>query len=295
MRPKTVSTWAVTSYSEYVRAFADLVETGSSLPLPGPESLCPRSSSPKDSPTALIFSPHPDDEVIIGGLALRLLRQAGWRVINVAVTQGSNRARQAQRWEELTACCSRIGFELVATAENGLENINPAAAGANGPGWQQAVARIRDILEEHQPRLLFFPHKDDWNVTHIGVHLLVCQALAQASLNSAPWTCETEFWGQMSDPNLLVESSPEELADLVNALSCHVGEVRRNPYHLSLPAWMMENVRRAELVVGQGGASPPMRFGTMYRHGRWQAGEIQPIALGRPLIHAEDPAALFPA
>jgi LmbE family N-acetylglucosaminyl deacetylase len=37
----------------------------------------------------LIFSPHPDDECIIGGLALRLLREAKWNVINVAVTLGS--------------------------------------------------------------------------------------------------------------------------------------------------------------------------------------------------------------
>src|SRR5512139_381309 len=65
---------------------------------------------PPDSPKALIFSPHPDDEVIIGGLALRFRREAQMNVINVAVTQGSNKARQAERWGELTACCDYIGF-----------------------------------------------------------------------------------------------------------------------------------------------------------------------------------------
>ena len=67
-----------------------------------------------DAPRALIFSPHPDDECIIGGLALRLMREAGMRVVNVAVTQGSNKARQAARLEELRAACDYLGFDLVA-------------------------------------------------------------------------------------------------------------------------------------------------------------------------------------
>jgi LmbE family N-acetylglucosaminyl deacetylase len=58
----------------------------------------------------LIFSPHPDDECIIGGLALRLMREAGMRVVNVAVTQGSNKARQAGRLEELRAACDISGL-----------------------------------------------------------------------------------------------------------------------------------------------------------------------------------------
>ena len=54
----------------------------------------------------------------------------------------------------------------------------------------------------------------------------------------------------------MVESSAADVADLMAALSLHVGEVARNPYHLRLPAWMIDNVRRgAELVGGQGGAA----------------------------------------
>ena len=67
---------------------------------------------------------------------------------------------------------------------------------------------------------------------------------------------ETEFWGAMDAPNLMVESSAADVADLVAALSLHVGEVARNAYHLRLPAWMIDNVRRgAELVGGQNGAA----------------------------------------
>jgi len=63
------------------------------------------------------------------------------------------------------------------------------------------------------------------------------------------------------------------VADLVAAISFHVKEVERNPYHLTLPAWMQDNVRRGgELVGGQGGAVPDFTFAVLYRLRRWGKG-----------------------
>ena len=110
-------------YEPFVSTFARLLEEGRSYPLGGfstPQNPAPSAGAPK----VLLFSPHPDDEVIIGGLALRLLRELHWNVINVAVTQGSNKPRQPERWKELAACCRHIGFGLIQTRENGLEGIN---------------------------------------------------------------------------------------------------------------------------------------------------------------------------
>ena len=75
------------------------------------------------APKVLIFAPHPDDEVIIGGLPLRLLRELKMNVVNVAVTLGSRVDRQAERWQELKDCCDYIGFGLVATGKRGLEGL----------------------------------------------------------------------------------------------------------------------------------------------------------------------------
>jgi hypothetical protein len=87
---------------------------------------------------------------------------------------------------------------------------------------------------------------------------------------------ETEFWGAMATPNLMVESSAGDVGDLMSALSFHVGEVKRNPYHLLVPAWMQDNVRRgAELVGGQGGDAPDFTFCTLYRHRIWKDGRLQ--------------------
>jgi hypothetical protein len=91
-------------------------------------------------------------------------------VINVAVTQGSNQARQSERLEELKNACAYIGYGLIQTRPGGLEKITPKTRVEDKETWTQAVRRIRDILSTEQPRIIFFPHEHDWNGTNIGTH-----------------------------------------------------------------------------------------------------------------------------
>ncbi|MDE3066648.1 MAG: PIG-L family deacetylase [Verrucomicrobiota bacterium] len=275
-------------YSPFVSQFARLVTEGRTLPLGGIPPLSRPRSAP-DAPVALIFSPHPDDECIIGGLALRLGREAGWRVVNVAVTLGSNKERQQPRWRELQNACGWLGFDLEGAAPNGLERINPKTRAGDPAHWSGAVKAIAGSLTKHQPRAIFFPHEADWNSTHIGTHFLVMDALKSLPPDFQTALVETEFWGQMPSPNLMVESSGEDLADLLAALSFHVGEVRRNPYHLRLPAWMQDNVRRgAELVGGQGGAAPDFTFATLYRVRTRENGRVTELFSGGKQIGVRD-------
>ena len=241
--------------------------------------------------TALIFSPHPDDECIVGGLALRLLREAGWNVVNVAVTLGRKRERRAQRLRELKNACGFLGFDLIPL---GLEKINPTTRRKNRGRWLTAVGRIKDILEANRPRVIFFPHERDGHSTHVGAHFLVLDALKKMPRGFECFVVETEFWGQMTDPNLLVESGVEDTGDLVAALACHIGEMRRNPYHTRLPAWMLDNVRRAELMAGQGGAAPDFTFGTIYRLRKWSHGRLtNALQSGKFLSCSENAVKLF--
>ena len=264
------------TYHELVESFATTLAGGHAIPLGEFEKL-PTHELAKDAPVALIFSPHPDDEVIIGGLALRMLREMGVRVINVAVTQGSNRERQGPRLEELKNCCDHIGFELLTTkAETGLEKINLTTRENNAEHWKNCVESITSILSEQKPHTIFYPHDADWNSTHIGTYHLVMDALGSLPSDFTCHTFETEFWGAMDDPNCMIESSSKDLGDLLTALSFHVGEVQRNPYHLLTPAWMMDNVRRgAELVGGQGGDAPSFTYATLFKQGIWKNGSHQ--------------------
>ncbi|MHB8520105.1 MAG: PIG-L deacetylase family protein [Limisphaerales bacterium] len=281
-------------YAQLVSEYARLAREAKSYPLGGFPPAA--AAKPKTgAPNALIFSPHPDDECIIGALPLRLLREAGMNVIDVAVTQGSNKARQAERFQELQNACRFIGYGLVPTRPNGLEKINTRTRQGEPAVWKEAVGIIARILSEHQPRVIFFPHEHDWNSAHIGTHFLVMDALRSLGAGFDGFLVETEYWGAMADPNLMVESSAADVADLVTATSFHAGEVRRNPFHILQPAWMQDNVRRgSELVGGQGEAAPDFIFATLYRLRRWGNGAPQKaLERGRQLSCRENPATLF--
>jgi LmbE family N-acetylglucosaminyl deacetylase len=281
-------------YPEFVSSFAKLVVDGRSLPQGGFPPL-PRPALAPDAPKVLFFAPHPDDETIQGGLALRLLREAKWNVINVSVTQGRIPERKAPRLAELKNACNYLGFGLIQLSPDGLDNVARATQTKDPAAWEKMVSLAVAVLREHRPRVIFFPHELDWNGTHIGTHLLVMDALKQMR-DFRCYLVETEFWGQMQTPNLLVEYTAQDVAELIAATSFHVGEVARNPYHLLLPAWMQDNVRRgSELVGGQGKPAAQFLFAQVFRLRRWNGSQVEDCAAGgRFLPSGENAAGLFP-
>src|SRR5437588_12911640 len=101
-------------YHNFVAEFARLVHEGKSLPLGGFEPIPALRTAP-DAPKVLFFAPHPDDECIVGGIALRSMSEAGMKMLNVVVTQVSMIEWQAKRLKELQAACKYSGFELSTT------------------------------------------------------------------------------------------------------------------------------------------------------------------------------------
>lgn len=219
----------------------------------------------------LIFSPHPDDECIVGALPLRLRQEAGWTVTNVAVTLGSKQERRAERWAELQEACALLGFGNVRLAEQGLEEVKPETPEQRPELWAIQVELLAQFLRDQKPQLLLLPHASDGIATHMGVHQLVTEAVAQAGLTAL--LAETEYWATIAQPNWLVETDNLDTARLVQALSRHRGEVERNPYHLRLPAFLADAVRRGgELMTGAGSTPPDYAFATLYRLSAWREG-----------------------
>jgi len=240
-------------YLKFVEGIESGVESAKALSVKG------KTTPLKSEDKVLIFAPHPDDECITGLLPLRLMREAEMQIINVPVTFGSNVERQAGRAAELKDACNYLGWNIL--AREGFQSLE-----------KDDVIRI---LKQEQPKVIFFPHSKDWNSRHIATHHLVIDALAEMPAEFSCTVVEVEFWAAMGDPNLMVEADAQFVADLVAATSLHVEEVERNPYHLLLPAWMQDNVRRGgELVGGQGGAAPEYSFATLYRFRKWQNGEL---------------------
>lgn len=250
----------------YVQSIKDILQSGEKMKVSGQKVL------PDSSSKVLLFSPHPDDECIIGLLPLRMMNELGMKVVNVPVTFGSNEIRRSERARELSAACNYLGWEI----HQEHPDLRPLE-----------ISDVVKILTEHQPAAIFFPHEKDWNSRHISTNQLIFDALKLMPESFSCLVVETEYWGAMSDPNLMVEADVESLASLVAATSLHTEEVRRNPYHLSLPFWMQDNVRRgSELVGGQGETAPTFTFATLYRIRRWQEAGIKPYTNAQTIIPA---------
>lgn len=257
-------------YLDFVKGVQEGVSRARSLSVTGIQAVI------ESDRKVLLFSPHPDDECIDGTLPRRLQQELGYQVIDIPVTFGSREDRQHARAQELSDACAYLGWGIH-REEDTVEAMEV----------NEAVA----VLRRFNPDVICFPHDDDWNSRHISTHHLVVEALRQMPSDFSCTVIETEFWGAMKDPNLMVEADADTVADLVAATSLHIGEVARNPYHLLLPAWMQDNVRRGgELVSGQGGAAPAFSFATLYRLRRWQDNGLHRIHDRGMLIPAGEAA-----
>lgn len=212
-----------------------------------PENLPDPGTLPDNGPRVLLIAPHPDDECITGALALRLRLRSHAQVRALAVTLGSRMDRRDARKAEFEAACSTLGFQ-------------PAIAPSPGSFC------IQNSITSFRPHWILYPHANDAHPTHGAVHHSVVEALRHVDF-SIPHRVETEYWHPHRQPNFLVESPPEEVALLLKALCCHKGEIARNPYHRTLPAWMIDNARRAsERIRPFGSSAPTPRFATCYHY-----------------------------
>ncbi|MCZ2076433.1 MAG: PIG-L family deacetylase [Bryobacteraceae bacterium] len=277
-------------YSDYVDAIFAVQKMGERLPLGGfdPLTAPPAISSDKK---VMGFAPHPDDMEIGGVLPVRL-RRLGMPVLSVAVTLGSNKARRPGRLAELKGASKFLGYELVEVQEGGFERINPAGRSSDPENWKRSVQRIAALISEHRPAVIVVPHPEDFNSTHIGTNLLVMEALTSIGPSFTCQVALTEFWFPLRNPNVMLEVEAPLVADLVGAVSYHVGEVERNPYHLTLVPYMIDNVRRAELVLGIGAAAPPWKMAILMRVEHWNGTRLEPSFEGGRLITASDTKSL---
>ena len=89
--------------------------------------------------------------------------------------------------------------------------------------------------------------------------------------------------------------TPTDVADLVAAITFHVGEVARNPYHVLLPAGCQTTyAAAASLSEDSAAPSPDYDFATLYRLRRWNGSALEPVlAAGRLVPAGDDLAFVF--
>jgi LmbE family N-acetylglucosaminyl deacetylase len=160
-------------------------------------------------PTAVHFSPHPDDEVLGAPGALFALRDAGWRIVNVACSLGRPEQRD-RRLRELEEACRRARFELR------IDDVEPAR-----------------VLEELQPELVVAPSPHDRHPFHEEVARDVLTAVAAAG-PATVWLWS--LWGESALPSLALELTDARLDEIEHALAAHEGELARTDFKRLLRA-----------------------------------------------------------
>ncbi len=268
------------TFDDYVFDLARIIKKAKKIR--APKNLSKSIVVQMEAPVVLLFSPHPDDECITGALPIRLMREKKNRIINIAVTLGSKKNRKKARAKELKDACNCLGFFNEIINKNGLDGVNLETRSKNSKLWYKHVNKIVIVLKKYSPKIILFPHKEDSNKTHIGVHHLIFDSLKKMPPNFSCVLVETEYWSQISEPNLMVELSACDLALLIKATSHHVGEITRNPYHITLPMWMVDNVRRGSELVGRGAQGARVEkflFSTLYKVSKWKNGSLYKIKI----------------
>ena len=240
------------NFDSYVQAFQNLYLEAIAQPEPKFPSL-EATFGFKPARKILIIAPHPDDECLMSGLALRAAAEWGSTVGVLPFSYGSKVERQVERKIELQSALKVLGFLLVDFRKNTLHELT--------------VSELTDAVSSFDADVVILPHSNDGHATHVRCSKLAREVLEvfARSEKRTVHLFESEFWQSMQNPNLLIPLSSETVIQMGRALLCHVGEVERNPYHLTLPAWLMDQVRRGS-EIKKGSAKKNAVFGQLYRH-----------------------------
>jgi LmbE family N-acetylglucosaminyl deacetylase len=206
--------------------------------------------------TLLLVAPHPDDECLMAGFALRAKEEWGTRVIVLPFSYGSKVDRRQERQTELRRAVTVLGFELFDPRQgSSLEELSSGD--------------LTRALADCVPDAVLFPHPGDGHPTHIRCSHLVSDGTglwANASRKRVH-LFESAYWQDLTEPNLMVELTSDHVIRMGSALLEHRGEIERNPYHLSLPAHLIDSRRKGvERVSGMGSRAGSGLFAQLLRH-----------------------------
>lgn len=178
----------------------------------------------------LHVSPHPDDELVGAPATLMALRDAGHEVTNLALALGRP-ADHDRRRAEVTEACRRAGF--------GLRVIDPPIAMSAGDdlaaAQKRATAAIVAVIDgPDPPDLVVGPGPHD---VHHG-HELVGRAIRDAlgSHDDAPPWWLWAIWGDLPMPTMVTLLDDDRVAEVVQALSAHEGEMQRADHRVQVEA-----------------------------------------------------------
>ncbi len=231
------------------------------------------------SGVVLHCAPHPDDEAIGAPATLMALRDAGWRVVNLACGLGGPGQRR-RREAELREACGLAGFELRVP-----EDLDPRAA-------------VPEAIAELGPALVVSPGPHELHPAHVLVAGAVREGLAALG-DGAPRWWMWALWGSLRQPTLATPFGPSRMREVLAVLGAHAGELERNDYRRLVEGRAAMCASLApELLFGFGSeADPGIAYAELLteavpRAGRWVLGAPRWLDAGAALAPPGEAEAL---
>ena len=197
----------------------------------------------------LVVSPHPDDESIGAPVTLHKLQEAGFHVVNFAVSLGRP-ADHARRRAELEEACDRASFGLIVP-----EDFAKISGGDDMDIAQCHIAgSLSEVMTDLDPVVTVSPSVWDNHHGHEVVARGTRDAL-ETSRKGARWMMYG-LWGALPYPNIYTAFGQTELDTAIHNLGAYEGEVTRNDYRQMVTGTaILGSVLGTETIFGFGAAA----------------------------------------
>lgn len=203
--------------------------------------------------SAIVFSPHQDDETLGCGGVIAWKRSLDVPVSVVFLTDGQKSHLftpwlespqdivQIRRQEALSAL-SVLGVKP--TEVHFLDHMDGALAELEPEPRQQLIDRLVHLLQHHRPEEVYVPHRHDNHPDHEATYALVKAAIAQSQLPVQLW--QYPIW-LLWESLMFVDLKKQDLA---RAVRCPIHAVQHHKQqaiaayqsqHLLLPPGMLNS------------------------------------------------------
>jgi LmbE family N-acetylglucosaminyl deacetylase len=238
--------------------------------------------------TVLHFAPHPDDELIGAPATLMELRDAGYRIVNVACGLGKPEQR-SRREAELREASRLARFELLVPKPSPIESSDKADAASAA-----VLELVRATIAELEPEIVVSPSPHDRHPRHELVARAVRDALREDGSATPCWWM-WGLWAPLPLPTLGTVFARQRLEEILAALGAYQGELERNDYRRLVRGRAEMNASLGpELLCGFGAsaaqASPYVELLTEVFpvEGRWLLGPPRWLDPTMPLAEPTD-------
>lgn len=192
------------------------------------------------------LSPHPDDEALGCPGVLLAMRDAGWRVVNFAVTMGRPEQHERRR-REAEAAARQAGFEL----HTPDHPIGISASDDLVAGFDSTLGELSRLVDELRPSIVVAPSPHDAHHAHELVGRAIVSALEGTEDRPRLWLWG--LWGDLPFPTIYAPFDTAIMDRAQQTLRCYAGEIARNDYATLLAGRAQANaILGAERVFGFG-------------------------------------------